>query len=117
MASKSESCQGSTGQPLTEYASRKETHEAADYARTKFKKNLIAYECPKCAQWHLSPKERQTPSSNECKCRDSYGLSKALYETKDGANRRSQILSREKGVRLSVYKCPEGKGFHLTRKH
>lgn len=116
MAAKSETCVGNTGQPLSEYLSRAEAETAAAYASATYKKKLIPYKCPLCGQWHLSPTERQTPSSNLCKCRDGSGLSKALYDTKDGAKQRAKILSKEKGVRLSVYKCPHGQGFHLTKK-
>jgi hypothetical protein len=113
---KSATCFGHNGQPISEYASRREALEAAEYANTTYRKKLVPYECDRCGQWHLSPIERQTPSSIRCKCLDRYGMPKALYDTKDGATKRARILSKEKGLGLTVYQCPHSQGFHLSGK-
>lgn len=116
MSIKSATCVGHSGQPLSEYASRHEAQDAADYANTAYRKKLVPYNCDRCSAWHLSPSERQTPSSISCKCLDRYGMPKALYETKDGARQRAKITSKEKGIALSVYQCPHSNGFHLSGK-
>lgn len=116
MAAKSKTCNGSTGHPLSEYSTSLEAQEAAEFLKSTHNKNLIPYQCDRCGLWHLSPTERQTPSSIQCKCRDRNGLPKALYETKEGARQRAKLSSREKGIQLTVYKCPHLQGFHLTRK-
>ncbi|MEP6945026.1 MAG: hypothetical protein ABJA02_03855 [Acidobacteriota bacterium] len=113
---KSATCFGHSGQPLSEYPSRREAQDAAEYANTAYRKKLVPYECERCGAWHLSPAERQTPSTIGCKCLDRYGMPKALYDTKDGAKQRAKIASKEKGVGLSVYQCPHTQGFHLTGK-
>ena len=113
---KSTTCFGHGGQPLSEYSSRTEARDAAAHAKTAYRKDLVPYKCDRCEQWHLSPAERQTPSSISCKCLDRYGMPKALYDTKAGAKQRAKIMSKEKGVGLSVYQCPHTQGFHLTGK-
>lgn len=116
MTVKSEICFGRTGEPLSEYRSEFDARRAADHANRAYGNTLAPYQCPKCRMWHLSPKERHTPSSNHCNCRDGNGSSKDLYDTKNGAEKRAGILSREKHIALAVYRCPYGSGFHLTKK-
>lgn len=41
--------------------------------------------------------------------------SKKRYDTRDQAVAQEDYLWREKGVDVSVYKCPMCEGWHLTR--
>ena len=49
-----------------------------------------------------------------CSCTDSKGQSKALYLTRADAEKQRKISEKEHHVKLRVYKCDEGKGYHLT---
>ncbi len=70
---------------------------------------MVAYECARCAHWHLCPEDRHTPSWPCERC------GKAAYESEKGAERRAAIRWTEGGVTLSVYPCPVGDGYHLTK--
>jgi hypothetical protein len=98
------------GEPLSAYSSKTEAEDAAVYVRGNYGWAPVPYRCPLCKQWHLSPKDRQTPSRacNFC--------NKDLYESSAAATRRAKIIYDEQKIRLDVYKCPHGAGWHLTRK-
>lgn len=116
MSTKSTSCYSKrTGEPLTEYYSEYEAQEGANYANDQYDNNLVPYQCTKRHLWHLSPKDRQTPSVRGCGCVDSAGNGKALYDSKEYAEGRANILHKEQGVNLAVYKCPYSDGWHLTK--
>lgn len=116
MTFKSKTCfSKKTGKPLTEYMSRYEADEGADYANKTYGNSLSSYQCNVCGGWHLSPKVRQTPSIKCPECTDSNGYSKALYLTYESALNRASILYEERGVMLSVYECPHYEGWHLTK--
>ncbi|MGI9346094.1 MAG: hypothetical protein ACR2PW_07520 [Gammaproteobacteria bacterium] len=108
---KSTTCFGKTSgsKPLTEYASAAEARDAAEYASKTYGKDLTAYRCKTCRKWHLSPADRQTPSTPCTEC------GKDLYKTQKAAKLRGEILLKEMKVKLRVYKCPQGKGWHLTK--
>jgi len=106
---KSATCFSRTGEPLTEYDSKYEAQEGADYANIEYGNNLIPYKCHKCGLWHLSPEARQTPSIQCGIC------GKSLYKTKKDAEKRAAILRKELGARLRVYRCPCNDGWHLTK--
>ncbi|MBW1649624.1 MAG: hypothetical protein JRJ44_02895 [Deltaproteobacteria bacterium] len=106
---KSATCFSRTGEPLTEYNFEQNAREGADYANIEYGNNLIPYRCHTCGLWHLSPKNRQTPSIECGICR------KALYKTKKDAEKRAVILKKEEGERLRVYRCPYNDGWHLTK--
>ena len=103
---KSSTCTGNNG-PLSEFDSEADALYCIEEMRIN---NLVPYKCQKCKKWHLSPKNRQTPST---KCNSCH---KDLYSTKAIALRRAEIIREEKGVRLSVYKCSYMEGWHLTSK-
>ncbi len=105
-----------TGKPLTEYDSEYEAIDAAEYVNRTYRLNLVPYKCHKCGLWHLSPKNRQTPSKKCYNCLDAAGAPKDLYRTREIAERRAEILYYEKGVSLNIYKCPYANGWHLTKK-
>ena len=116
MIRKSRTCFGkATGKPLSEYATRCEALRSAAYARREFGRELEAYECRHCGLWHLSPVERRTPSVSCDWCTSSGGAHKELYRSEDGALRRARFVEEDEGVRLRVYRCPYGGGWHLTK--
>jgi len=117
MSRKSKMCMSTrTGEPLTKYDSKNEARTGANYVNSTYGNNLVPYQCDKCNYWHLAPANRQTPSKKCQYCTDSNGRQKDLYETKKGAELRAEILYEEKGMRLTVYKCPTNKGWHLTKR-
>ena len=104
-----------TGRPLSVYLSKAEAQEAARHVKKTYGHSLTAYRCDSCGQWHLSPKERQTPSQPCPHCRGSDGKAKAAYRTEMDARQRAKILAKEQGVNLTVYACEFGQGWHLTK--
>lgn len=116
MSTKSETCVGKkTGKPLTEYDSEREAQEGADYANSRYQNNLAPYPCDTCGKWHLTPADRQTPST-ACKlCTGTDGKPKEAYRSREDAQRRADILRREMGADLKVYQCEHGSGWHLTK--
>lgn len=116
MNKKSSTCiSKKAGKPLTEYDTEPEAQEGADYANSKHGNNLVPYHCDKCDRWHLSPKDRMTPSELCNTCTDGQGKNKMLYRTKTEAKKRASILLKEQGVKLDVYECPTRNGWHLTK--
>lgn len=58
-----------------------------------------------------------TVQKNEiCSCTDSNGRTKDLYDSEVSAKEQIRKLSKEKRVQLSVYSCPYGYGWHLTKR-
>lgn len=104
------------GEPLRTYYSEREAEDAAAYVKQKYGAEQTPYPCEKCGQWHLSPKNRQTPSTICPCCLGSGGTFKALYKTIDAAKTRAKIIESERGVKLEAYKCPAQDGYHLTNK-
>lgn len=116
MSEKSQTCFGKvSGKPLTVYRSRAEADESARYVEGRYGRAMVSYQCETCGEWHLSPSERQTSSTQRGCCIDRNGRPKAAYASRKGAERRAAILLREQGVSLSVYPCPNGGGWHLTK--
>lgn len=114
---KSHTCYGSTsGKPLTYYFYEFEAETAAEYIKTQFDNELGPYECKKCGYWHLSPKERMTPSTKCNWCTAADGEHKNSYRSKKDARVRADISYEEKGIDLKVYKCRYGEGWHLTKR-
>ena len=116
LSCKSTTCYGKkSGQPLTEYESLSEATEGADHAnRVHGSRWLMPYQCSNCGYYHLSPRERHTPSML-CVCVGATGEPKQLFYEQSAALRRAEILRAEKGLRVSVYACEHGLGYHLTR--
>ena len=113
---KSKTCFGkSTKKPLSEYQTRKEAKEAAEFVRKSYKKEMSPYHCEECGKWHLADDRRRTPSKTCTQCRDAKGQPKEGYQTKKAATQRAEILLKEMKVKLQVYKCPHGNGWHLTK--
>lgn len=113
---KSETCYSKkTKEPLTEYYTEEDAQDGADYANSAFDNNLAPYKCGKCDNYHLSPKNRQTPSERCISCTDRYGKSKELYFTQKDAERRANIIYQERGLSLNTYQCEYSQGWHLTK--
>ncbi|WP_303288847.1 hypothetical protein [Marinobacter sp. SS8-8] len=104
-----------TGQPLAAYEFKFEAESAAENASLFNETPLTYYECSRCNHWHLTPKDRYTPSQPCEFCVDSSGDTKESYETKTGAENRAAIIRREIGIHLRVYECPYQTGWHLTK--
>lgn len=114
--SKSATCIGRvSGKPLTAYSSRSAADDGAAYARTKFGNAMTPYHCERCREWHLAPAARQTPGEPCGSCVGRDREPKIAYESYEYAERRAEILVRERGVWLKVYACPSGGGWHLTK--
>jgi len=116
MQRKSPSCRSKrTGRPLTEYDSRSEAKADAKALKQRYHQDLRPYHCPECGLWHLSPADRQTPSSICPVCRGADGQPKAAYANQAAGQQRAAILRKEQGVTLTIYKCEYGFGWHLTK--
>ena len=112
---KSSTCFSRSGNPLSEFNSFEEAQASADYEK---KRNgdcdLVPYECMKCLKFHLKPKEFYVPKlSTKCSCRNTEGKPKDAYPLEDAAQKMAEIRGKS-GVRLFVYRCPDGNGWHLT---
>ncbi len=115
MYRKSPICVGKVSrQPLTEYDSEAAALEGVRHAPERHGTHNVAYRCQKCGGWHLSPVERQTPSVTCGVCCGQDGRPKATYASERDAERRAEILLRERGVVLRAYACEHG-GWHLTK--
>ena len=116
MSVKSTTCFGKkTGKPLTEYLTQQEAQEGADHVNGSYGNKLVPYPCRECGMWHLSPSDRQTPSTKCSHCTGKNGNAKDSYQSCEDAQRRADILRKEQGASLSVYACEHGNGWHLTR--
>lgn len=105
----------STGKPLSVYEAKKEADESAKYSKKNFKIDLYAYKCENCGKYHLAPKDSKISVKHDaCSCLDSNGKPKALYGSKKDAEKQMEKSSVEQHIKLRVYKCPDGKGYHLT---
>lgn len=54
------------------------------------------------------------PANEECACCGKDGKKKMLYSTEGEAQIVAEYRSKEIGIPLRVYPCPNGCGFHLT---
>lgn len=103
------------GSALTEYRTESEAIEGAKYSNSAYGNDLTHYQCSKCKKWHLTPKNRQTPSKTCYFCTDSNGRNKDLYLSYESAQNRANIIRQEQGIILSIYDCPYEDGYHLTK--
>ncbi len=63
------------------------------------------------------PDENLTATQGHlCSCTDSKGQPKEIYDSEASAQREITLLETEKRVKLSVYICPDGFGWHLTKR-
>jgi len=114
---KSQTCfSRTTGAPLSEYGSWDDAVGAAGYVYEQSGPELYAYHCDVCSLYHLAPAARHTPSTECDHCSSSDGRPKMAYESRQDARRRADILREEHGADLTVYECPHGSGWHLSRR-
>ena len=116
MNNNSKTCFKRNGEPRKEFHSEMQAKKSAKHENSlKGEDFFESYKCPKCNLWHLTPKNRKTPNEKCSVCVDSKGDYKALYYSKEGAEKRANIIRREQKIKLSVYKCPHKEGYHLTK--
>jgi len=116
MNNKSRTCTSSrNGNALTEYFTEAQAEDSALYIKNTYGKVMVPYCCKQCGRWHLSPQDRQTPSTTCSYCLDSHQQHKELYHTENDALRRANIIQEAKGIQLRVYECPWQQGWHLTK--
>lgn len=107
---KSDSCMNKNGQPLSVYDSYDEAMQSANYIGS----DLVPYHCDNCNRYHLKPEKFYCEKiKRNCSCVDHNGKIKETYKTKEDALKMLAIRS-EGGVKLYVYKCPNGIGYHLS---
>ena len=105
------------GKPLSAYSSEREAEAAAAHVSRVSGIDFVSYKCKKCEFWHISPRDRSTPSKECAYCIDSKENPKELYETVEAAENRAKIIEKKRGTKLNVYKCPYQDGYHLTHKN
>lgn len=111
---KSSTCFSKVGVPLSEYGSFREAQESSQYLSVGSNIKMVPYMCSVCNKYHLKPEEYYCNKITKgCNCRDHNGNSKYLYATLADAEKMVKIRA-EAGVKLSVYKCPDYDGYHLT---
>ena len=103
-------CTSRRGTPLRAFDNEFSAEEGARHALVAHGSRMLPYRCERCGRWHLCDAARHTPSHRCVPC------SKESYETRECAERRAAILLDERGVRLRVYACPVGDGWHLTKR-
>lgn len=96
-----------------EYDSAAEAREAA-LAGRRFGRRLEPYACDTCGCWHLAPAGGPAPVAPGCSCTGRDGQYKDTYRTREDAQRRADLVFAESRVRLRVYRCRSGTGWHLT---
>lgn len=112
---KSKTCQTKTGKFLSEYEIEADAWSAAEYEGKLRNIDLVPYLCSKCSRWHLSPKNRITPSRKCSYCSGRDRKPKESYRSKADAARRAEIIHQETGQSLKMYECKRGEGWHLTK--
>ena len=104
------------GKQINGFSTKPEAQSSCDYMTKQFKKEFTVYYCENCKMFHISPKERETKCYLS-ECLDSNGQPKQSYLTEKEANTRRDIIFKEKGKKLNVYKCSNCGKFHLTHKN
>ena len=104
-----------TGKPLSGYKTREAAEASASHQKRKNGAEYHVYRCDRCGLYHLSPNARRViPTRGICSCKDSNGNIKNLYCTRDDAFIVKERAERQRNVKLYIYECPEGLGWHLA---
>ena len=103
------------GKEINGFTTEEEANSSCKYMINQFKKDFYVYFCNDCKMYHISPKDRQTRSFKS-ECLDSSGKPKQSYLTEKEAITRRDIILKEQGKKLFVYKCEQCNYFHLTHK-
>ncbi len=79
--------------------------------------SLYPYQCETCGLWHLAPQESRVAfREHACSCVDSLGNGKRLYDTREDAEKSRASSEEARNLSLRVYPCPDGGGWHLTKR-
>ena len=103
------------GKMINGFSTEEEANSSCQYMIKEFKKDFYVYFCDNCKLFHISPKDRQTRNFTS-ECLDSSGKPKQSYLTEKEAITRRDIILKEKGKKLFVYKCDKCNNYHLTHK-
>lgn len=101
-------CIGANGKPRKCYGDELSADIAAQHVLATHRKTVVSYSCRGCGAWHLTPKERYTPSHFCGQC------GKKAYDAEHFAQLRAELREHEGAGPLRVYECPYGDGWHLT---
>ena len=104
------------GKEVNGFTVEEEANSSCAYMISQFKKDFYVYFCKECKMFHISPKDRQTRSFKS-ECLDSRGRPKLSYLTEKEAITRKDIIFKEQGAVLFVYKCDICNYYHLTHKN
>lgn len=109
----SKTCIGkATGEPVKEYRTEQDAWAAVNLIKDK---KMYPYKCNKCGFYHLAPVETKLNVVKKgCSCCGYDGRSKNLYLTESDAEKQRKRCESERHVVLRIYRCEEGKGWHLT---
>jgi hypothetical protein len=64
---------------------------------------------------HISQIAVALPPRKCKRCRGQDGNEKDVYETAGAATDAAEFIEKDRGLRLKVYECPHGNGWHLTK--
>ena len=103
------------GKLINGFTTEEEANSSCQYMKKEFKKDFYVYFCENCKMYHISPKDRQTKNFKS-ECLDSSGKTKQSYLTEKDAITRRDIILKEQGKQLYVYKCDKCNYYHLTHK-
>lgn len=111
----SRECMTREGEPRKSFDTEEEALSHANQLKIKHGYENDPYQCPDCGYWHLCPKNRKIEILSDCGCTDRNGKPKTLYATeKDAEKVRQQREEKNNSLRLEIYECPNGCGYHLT---
>lgn len=111
---KSTTCFSKNKTPLSVYNSEQAAQESADYIYSQTQNCLTPYLCKNCSKYHLAPSDFYCNRlTSNCSCVDHSGNRKISYTTEADANRMKNIRALD-GIALTVYRCPQKNGWHLT---
>jgi len=64
----------------------------------------------------LESKSVDTSDEKPCTCVDTQGAYKNLYDSNEDAKKVARHLRKIKKLALDIYPCPDGFGWHLTKR-
>ena len=111
----SRECMTREGEPKKSFDTEEEALSYAYELKVGYGYENDPYQCHDCGYWHLCPKDRKIGILSGCGCTDSNGKPKTLYATEEDAEKvRQQRAEKNDSLRLKIYPCPNGRGYHLT---
>lgn len=112
-------CKTEGGKPKPLYLFRPEAAKEARKCEKLFGRRVLVCECPGSECFHLSywrPRKAENSSGaskNICSCKDETGKPSELFWNRKFAGEVARERFREGGKPLGVFRCREGKGFHV----